>query len=252
MNDLGSQEDMGISQNNNQNDGPTEEDLFFNKFECPEMEKKDPSLEEDFSKVYENEIPFEIRTEGVNDSKSSINENLGCKVLIGGDFNSPSCIKVELTCDKDLFFFYSCTVDKKIFAEMQSQQKLNCKYKDYGHMLIKYFEDCINEPKTFMGVFHAKKDNTAVVEFVENLVHKFGLLLKLNFKYSADDLIRKQISYRYNLIRSKNQLVKNRMKIINSVLKKCDPPLIPEVQDAVSKVKVDTKLRDQCIINHTI
>ena len=237
-----------INPQETKNDGPTEEEIFFNKIEVPEIEDKDPSLLDEYVKVYEKEVPFEIRL----DSNSSTFESLNCKILIKGNFNDPTSIKVELTCDKDLFFYYFSIVDKKIFNEIRTNQKLTCKYKDYGHMLIKYFEDCVRLPKSFMAFFSPKKDKTATLEFIENLEHKFGNLLKIDFESSADEIVRKQICYRYNKMRTKDELIKRKINAINIVLKDCDPQLIPEVKNAVENVKVDTKLRVQPLVNRNI
>ena len=44
-------------------------------------------------------------------------------------------------------------------------------------------------------------------------------------------------------------IVKNKAKIINEVLKENDPELIPVVKKAVSKVKVDNVIRDKMLID---
>jgi hypothetical protein len=41
------------------------------------------------------------------------------KVLLLGDDSSPQHIKVELTSENDLFFYYLHSIDEGIFAEMQ-------------------------------------------------------------------------------------------------------------------------------------
>ena len=243
------QEEENIPPQDMRNDGPTDDEIFFNTFDVPEMENKDPSLMDEYEKVYEKEVPFEIKTEKSSDKNSSAFETLNCKILIKGDFNDPISIKVELTCDKDLFFFYTSVVDKKIFNEIKTTQKLTCKYKDYGHMLIKYFEDCIKLPKSFMAIFYPKKGNTASMEFIENLEHKFGNLLTTEFEKSDDEIVRKEISFRYSTMRARNDLINRKMNAINIVLKDCDPQLIPEVKNAVSSVKMDTKLRNQPLLN---
>ena len=230
--------------------GQSEEEMFFNKFDVAGMDDKDPSLLDDYVKIYEKEVPFEIKAEGSTDSNSSAFEPLNCKILIKGDFNNPNSIKLELTCDKDLFFYYFSIVDRNIFNDIRSSQKLTCHFKDYGHMLIKYFEDCVRLPKTFMAIFYPKKDNTASMEFIENLEHKLGNLLKLEFDSSADEIVKKQISFRYSTMKAKDDLIKKKMTAINTILKDCDPQLIPEVKNAISTVKVDIKLRNEPLVNN--
>ena len=43
--------------------------------------------------------------------------------------------------------------------------------------------------------------------------------------------------------------VKERANIINDVLNERDPELIPEVKKRVSKIKIDTNIRDKLLID---
>ena len=52
-------------------------------------------------------------------------------------------------------------------------------------------------------------------------------------------------------MRATNDIIQNRIGIINDVLKDLDPQLIPEVNKDVSQVKVESYIRDKPIIqNH--
>ena len=86
------------------------------------------------------------------------------------------------------------------------------------------------------------------MELFENLGHKFGELIALDFKPVSDDIIRQQISYRYNAMRATNDIVEKRIQIVNDVLKDMDPQLIFEVKKDTSKVKAETYIRDKPLI----
>ena len=88
------------------------------------------------------------------------------------------------------------------------------------------------------------------MELFENLQYKFGELISLSFVPSSDDIIRKQISYRYNTIRAVQDMVQNRIDIINRVLKDIDPELFTDVKKAISKIKIDTVIRDKPLLQN--
>ena len=86
------------------------------------------------------------------------------------------------------------------------------------------------------------------MELFENLQHKFGELISLDFKPVSDDMIRQQITYRYNAMRATNEIVEERIDIVNNVLKDLDPQLSLEVQKDTSKIKVESFIRDKSLI----
>ena len=61
----------------------SEERKFFKDFNFPEIDNKDPSLGDNLLKIYEEEIPFEIRYEDENipENERNIFQNLICKIL---------------------------------------------------------------------------------------------------------------------------------------------------------------------------
>ena len=109
-------------------------------------------------------------------------------------------------------------------------------------------DNCISDTKKYLAVFNIQKDGKAKLGLFENLEHKFGELVSLNFIPASDDIIRQQISYRYNSMRATDNIIQNRIDIINGVLKEVDPQLIYEVIKDISKVKVESFIRDKPLI----
>ena len=85
------------------------------------------------------------------------------------------------------------------------------------------------------------------MELLENLEYKFVELINLNFVPASDDLIREQISYRYNSMRAVHEITQSRIEIINGVLKHHDPQLIDEVKREISKVNKDNGIKSRSI-----
>ena len=90
------------------------------------------------------------------------------------------------------------------------------------------------------------------MEIFKNLDYKFADILTLNFNKCTDELeIRKQIIYRYNSLRNIYNMAKKRAIIINKVLKDSAPNLIPKIKNEISKVKIDTFIRNKPLFKYS-
>ena len=226
-----------------------DDEKFFNVFYNEEIDQKDPSLDGEYIKFYEEEIPFELRIEGKKPPNDSIFVKLIFKILIDSLDDNFSKVKLEIVCDKDLFFYYSTEIDLDVFNKYKMKQKLLNKFVDFPDLLAKYLDLCINEPKNYLLVFNVNKNKSAIMELNENLTIKCAEVLSLNFSpVTNDDIIRKQIIYRYKSLKTILNIVKERANIINDVLNESDPELIPVVKKKVSKIKIDTNIRDKLLI----
>jgi hypothetical protein len=230
-------------------DNMPEEERFFKTFMSEDVDNKDPSLGRYFSKIYEEEVPFEIRIESDEFNQKSIFESLLCKVLIvENKKNELTQVRIELACDKDIYFFYISEINLELFEEIKNNQKLTCNFNEFPDLLIKFLDLCIKDKKQYLAVFSKKENGQCKMELLENLEHKFGDLISLDFESASDDLIKQQINYRYNAMRAIHELTRQKINVINKVIKKHDPQLIYEVKRDVSQVKPESYLRDNPII----
>ncbi len=74
---------------------------------------------------------------------------------------------------------------------MQDSQKLCIGFKDYAGLNKKLFNNCITEPHCYIAVFVMQKDGSARLDFIQYIE-----LLSLEFTYSLDETVRRQIAYR--------------------------------------------------------
>ena len=90
-------------------------------FDFSEIDSKDPSLSEGHKLIYNREVPFELRLED-NDGPQEVAsfESIRCKVLTAGDVQ----IRIELSCENDLFFHFTSDIDEETYKIMQENQKL--------------------------------------------------------------------------------------------------------------------------------
>jgi hypothetical protein len=223
----------------------SKEEAFFYDFTNEEIDNRDPSLEIGLIKIYEEEVPFEIRIHHENlEKEKSIFELLLCKIFVTQEVNKNKdfIIKFEIASDKDLFFYYSTEINRNSFEQIQRQQKLICNIVKFYDLLIKYLDLCIEQNQKFMAVFNIQQDKMGKLEIMENLEYKFAELINLDFSPVSKDFINKQIIYRYNSMRGLFDMTQNRIDIINGVLKGSDPSLISEIKKSVSKITFDTNL----------
>ena len=228
------------------NEEISKEEEFFYHFTNEEIDNMDPSIELGLIKVYEEEVPFEIRIhhENIEKEKSKF-ELLLCKIFVSEEVNKNKdfIIKFDIaSAEKDLYFYYSTEINQSSFEQIQREQKLICDFVQLYDLLIKYLDLCIDQNKKFMAVFNIQKDKIGKLEIMENLEYKFAELINLNFSPVSKDFINKQIIYRYNSMRGLLDMTQNRIDIINGVLKDSAPSLISEVKKSVSKIKIDTNL----------
>ena len=211
-------------------------------FDFSEIEEKDPSLSEGHKLLYDREVPFELRLEDNNGPQEVASfEALRCKILIKNEDSSRFLIRLELSCENDLFFHFTSDIDEEIFKMMQESQKLTVNFAEYSNLVKRLFNNCINEPQSYIAVFIMQKEGTARLDFIQNIEYKFIELLSIDFVNSSDDTIRKQINYRYNALRTKLELMQNRLQVINNIIKIKNPSLLLQIQKAPSRFNMMNK-----------
>ena len=148
-------------------------------------------------------------------------------------------LKIEIANDEDLFFYYTTEINIETFEKIKENQKLLFELNDFSDLLIKYFDFCISNEKSYKAILNIQNNKKANMELMENLDYKWAQLLYLTFNAATDELIRKQIIYRYNAMRALKDITQNRINIINRVLKDLDPPLIKEVKNEITKSHIN-------------
>ena len=227
----------------------SEEEKFFKNFNLIQLDYKDPSTEGNFIKIFEEEIPFEIRMEDESAPNDSIFAKLFFKILVSGLNNQINIVKIEVFYNKDLFFYFKAEINIEIFNELKQTQQLFKNFGDFPNIIMKYLYLVLNESDKYFGVFNIYKNQNVKMEIIQNLNYKFAEILMVNFVRINNDLdIRRQIIYNFNTLRKKYQMVIKRVGIINEVLKDSSPELIPEIKKEVTKIKIDTSIRDKPLL----
>ena len=214
----------------------------FSNIDFTEIEEKDPSLNEGHKLLYDREVPFELRLEDNNGPQEiASSEELKCKVILAGEENNPTQIRIELSSENDLFFHFTSDIDEETFKVMKEKKNLKVNFLEFSNLVIKLFNKCIFEHQSYIAVFIMEKEGTGRLDFIQNIEYKFIELLSIDFVNSPDDIVKKQISFRYNLIRTKLELMLNRVQSINNIVKNKNPSLLLQIQKAPIKINTTTR-----------
>jgi hypothetical protein len=179
-------------------------------------------------------VPFEVRN-GVNDGEVQQGslEVIKVKLMLLGSDDTPAALRMEMSSEADLFFHYVHSTDSDRFSSIQKDQKLMIDFTDYPGVLIKMLNLCIVEPHVHLGIL-SLSDDTARLDFVQNMEYKFIDLLHCNCNRSPDSVVQASITQRYNSMKHKMNSMHNRLQEIYSLIKIKNPSLLLQLQKASS------------------
>merc|ERR1719491_291332 len=213
---------------------------FLDAFDFTAIEEMDPSLAEGHRVLYDRECPFELRVHDADTGPQEVGtlEAIRCKILILGEDGSPAHCRIEMTSENDLFFHYTHSVDGHSFRSMQEHQKLMIDFPDYLTVVVKMLNNCIKEPHMYLAVFVMQRDGHARLDFIQNMEYKFVELLSCDFIASPEEVVRQQITFRYNSTKSRLALMQARLQDVNALVKVKNPSLLLQLQKAPPKVGI--------------
>lgn len=71
-----------------------------------------------------------------------------------------------------------------------------------------------------------QRDGQARLDFIQNIEYKFIEMLNIDFIASPEDIIRQNVTYRFNLLKAKTMFVQSRLTDISSLVKLKNPTLL--------------------------
>ena len=211
-------------------------DQVLQSFDFTAIDDMDPSLSEGHRIVYDREVPFELRIQEANSGPQEVGtlEAVKAKILILEDQGRLHNIKVELTSENDLFFHYTHSVDENSFKMMQEAQKLMIEFNEYSNILVKMLNSCVKEPHSFLAVFIMERNGQARLDFIQNIEYKFIELLSCDFFASSEEVVRQQITFRYNSVKSKLAVMQARLQDVSALVKVKNPSLLLQIQKGLN------------------
>lgn len=210
-------------------------------------EVADPSVANGYTVRYEREVPIEIRSDkssssDVGGQTGGVLESIKVKMLVQGSEEAPACMRLELTSEADLFFSYIHEINDEAYRVLQDDQKLMVSFGDYPNVLIRMLNSIIREPHIHLGVFTMTADaNSAHLDFIQNMEYKFVELMTCSFERCPEDIVQRQITYRYNSMRQRLALTQARLFEMNHLVKTKNPSLLLHLQKGNGHEKSPTR-----------
>ena len=206
------------------------------------LESKDPSLLEGYKALFKKEIPMDLKLE-IKEGQKEVSsfEGINFKVLkLQSESKAPpNHIRIELSSENDLFFHFTSIVDEEIFKVMKDKQGLTIDYSQFTSLLEKLCNFCSNDPDNYIASFIMKKQGAATLEIIRGSEFKFLELLKLEFVNSSDEIIKKQMLYKFAALKSKIDYYKNCIQISGDVIMENSPDIIPQMLEYNNNLKIN-------------
>lgn len=194
------------------------------------LKEQDPSLTNGFKIIYFNTIPVEIKTKVKNKEKDLAPfEPIKFKLLadnVSGN-NSINNIKIELSSENDIYFHFTNIIDENKFKDIKKEQNLNINFSQFCQLFEEMCENCRSSPHEYICFFNLNKQSNSILKFIKTSDIKFVELLLLEFKISPDEVIKKQINYRFAYLKSKLDYQKKCIELAGDFILKNNPDILP-------------------------
>eukprot|EP00347_Sterkiella_histriomuscorum_P006158 403353844 len=219
-----------------------------------------PSVENEFQQIqqndpnggyriiYERDVPVDLRIteqrilQMVGQDVGS-REVLTFKILIKGPESNPHSLKIELFSNQDYFFLYKHLIDLASFDELKKNLKLKINFPDYATMLIKMLNNCIKDQQNFQCVKALHSDGNSELSFTQNIEYRKIELFRCNFQIVEEEIVKKHVSYRYQLSSFKNKLTQQRLNDLSKIIKLKNPSLLQQMQKGAQLTQSKAYLR---------
>lgn len=206
------------------------------------IESKDPSLSGGFKIVYNKEVPLDLKhqtNEGLEDIASC--ELIRFKVLSDAtsENSTPTRVKIELSWEKDILFHYTNIIDEQKFLDIKKEQKFVIDFPQYCNTIQKICDNCIDNTDIYIGEFTIEKNGISELRFIKSTPFKYIDLLLLEFKNSPNEIIKKQMLYKFAYIKSQLEYNKKAIKAAGDVILECNPDIMNPILDNNDKYNLD-------------
>ncbi|EEA06013.1 uncharacterized protein CMU_017670 [Cryptosporidium muris RN66] len=200
-------------------------------FSYTDLENVDPILNGGFSVLLKKTCRLDLLlVDDENNQEIGSSENINFRIMTNGPKSFPDVVRLELTSDNDLFFYYVLDLTELDFHKLKLTQNLTCEYPRFTDMLGKMINNIIDDPLIYSVRFLMKSDGTGCLKFLQNMDYKLLELVNLEFLQQSEDAVRNSITYRYNFLRSKVAIMEARFIEISNLLSIRNPVLLHYLQ----------------------
>ena len=127
------------------------------------------------------------------------------------------------------------------FNQLKNDQKLTVEFEAFIGLLIRLFTSMIKEPQTHFATLSIQPNFKASLIFEQNLQYRVIELLALELNMTNEDGTKDSVSYRYNFVKSKLELVQSRFTKFVKVVKVKNPSLVAQLEKSIKTEQIINK-----------
>ena len=199
-----------------------------NTFDLSPFDELDPIMNEGFKLFLSSKSKADIIYKN-----QSITQIINIRLFYKGEEYSPSIIKLEISTEDDVFFYYLATYDNASFRKLQEKQGLKCNFPKFLSSIKTLIES--TDDKIQLKLNENDKENINL-EFIKILSHKYVTALTLEISRPSYQFLKKMISYRFNYLKGTLAIYDDRIKYVSSYIQEKNPTLYKHVLKTPGKL----------------
>eukprot|EP00708_Paratrimastix_pyriformis_P004247 GAFH01003096.1.p1 GENE.GAFH01003096.1~~GAFH01003096.1.p1 ORF type:complete len:290 (+),score=73.23 GAFH01003096.1:101-871(+) len=190
----------------------------------------DPSSEGGWHVIYDRELSFEVRSLSTPDQPGA-KEPFRVKGLIQGEESAPQGVRLEITSETNLWYFFIFQADEAAYKALASEQKLISEFQEFPIILIRMLNGLLRESQTNFAMFFLSDDaSRGRLDFIQSIMqYKFVELLSLEFRQAAEPELRKQIHYRFALLKTRLAMSQGQLQDLKNLIRLRNPSLLRQI-----------------------
>lgn len=147
-----------------------ENETVINSFDFSALELLDPLLTEGHKGIFNKEITIEIRK-----NNFKLDEKVRLRILTIGEEMAPANVRIELSSDSDIFFYYLNELDLISFRKLQEEQKLKCNFGEFIPTIKKLISvSALSNTREEGSYFHHSKKIVNPNENINNTINNIN------------------------------------------------------------------------------
>ena len=149
--------------------------------------------------------------------------------MVEYEHDLPKNIKIELTSDTEIYFNFVCECNDWEFKRIKANQNFFIEFKEYPDFILKNFERLAASDK-YLASFTIFSENEGKLDLIRKSEFKDDTIMEFDFAKAHDEVIKKSIQYRYNVLRHEYRQYKTRYDSVCESIKQKNPSLAIQIQ----------------------
>ena len=185
----------------------------------------DPSLIDGGEIIFNNEIPLRICADGESDEQI-----VRFKIITISNDDKLDEVRVEISCDSDLFLYFEARYPRAAFVELKSSQNLTIEFEEFADMLIESLTQNVKNKEEYECEFVESSDTEGILSFKQKLKFKSVDIFALKFEASTNEFVKAQIQYRFNTVHTDLKIARTELGDLYSMLKIKNPTVLKQMR----------------------